>query len=586
CIRYYDEMIEGNPTPSILHDLGLSLKAGALVRSGHRYEAALLFSREFSKTKIKRVSNYMSFTWCVGQMNDSDRTHCLQLCHTRKQKANLLGLFSLGSIVNEEPALRQIYRMDPSSEMLPILGVREINKIEENYLSPILSHQEGGSTLYFYWPDEEARNSHEKWLAEARSLTGFYDSIAQNPEIQNRALFEAGAAYLSYITHDYDKGKILLARVGQYHPTGKIRDQASLTALLIAINEHKEIDSSAEAALLPSVKWLRSSAILENKGQEVSPNGYDDWITPWHNYYRDLFSQVLAARYHAQNERYKELLCIGNGEAISSGNYQTEDFLENQMQTSDLIALYHLMRAPLKSPWDAYLCAHFPLSTNKVREVIAVSCTRDYDFDRAIQWMGRIHNKKIQSLSRNPFGDLLIDNQDSLFSFDRGSFSRVGFLKEMAWLKNKEKQGKAIADDLYKLGVGFYNMTYYGRAWEMVAYERSGADGYYIPKDALPYQREYYGCFTAEKYFEKAMNHFQDPGDKARCLFMMAKCAQKRGSARPDEFDGFDPKSKAYHDFKYSKYFPKLVQQYGHTSFFREAFNTCSYLRDFVKQQK
>lgn len=33
--------------------------------------------------------------------------------------------------------------------------------------------------------------------------------------------------------------------------------------------------------------------------------------------------------------------------------------------------------------------------------------------------------------------------------------------------------------------------------------------------------------------------------------------------------------------FMNNKYFPELKKNYGDTKFFQEAFNTCSYLRDF-----
>jgi len=178
----------------------------------------------------------------------------------------------------------------------------------------------------------------------------------------------------------------------------------------------------------------------------------------------------------------------------------------------------------------------------------------------------------------------LFDAQDSIFAFDSGYFNKIDFLKEMLHLSVKEKENKATSNDLYKLATGYYNMTYYGRAWELVKYFRSGDDGYYVPPDALPYEREYYGCYTAEKYFRKAIQAYTDKNRQARCLFMMAKCAQKRNNEKPDYYFGYGG-SEAFFEFKYSKYFPQLVNDYKTTPFFNEAYNTCSYLRDFVKKK-
>jgi hypothetical protein len=86
------------------------------------------------------------------------------------------------------------------------------------------------------------------------------------------------------------------------------------------------------------------------------------------------------------------------------------------------------------------------------------------------------------------------------------------------------------------------------------------------------------------------MNASADKNFKARCLFMMAKCSQKQ--VRQPRYD--DYKGDNYYDqmesdnkvffqkFKYNKYFPQLVKEYGNTPFYKEAYNSCSYLKDFV----
>ena len=138
---------------------------------------------------------------------------------------------------------------------------------------------------------------------------------------------------------------------------------------------------------------------------------------------------------------------------------------------------------------------------------------------------------------------------------------------------------------------GFYNITYYGHAWKLVQYYRGGSDGYYIPNDATGFQKQYYGCFKAKEYFEKAMAASTDKNFKARCLFMMAKCSQKQ-LHRPQyeeyssNYDKMDAAEQKYFlDFKYSQYFPQLIKEYSSTAFYKEAFNSCSYLRDFVKKR-
>ena len=134
--------------------------------------------------------------------------------------------------------------------------------------------------------------------------------------------------------------------------------------------------------------------------------------------------------------------------------------------------------------------------------------------------------------------DSLYDREERLTT-DKTTTSKLAFAKEMLRLQSLAKTDKANAEDyLYKMALGFYNTTYYGYAWELVEYYRSGSDGYYIPKDATTFQKNYYGCFTAHDYFKMAMDASSKNEFKAKCLFMIAKCVQKQ--LRMPQYGDFD----------------------------------------------
>ncbi|HSC38222.1 MAG TPA: hypothetical protein VLD19_10135, partial [Chitinophagaceae bacterium] len=232
--------------------------------------------------------------------------------------------------------------------------------------------------------------------------------------------------------------------------------------------------------------------------------------------------------------------------------------------------------AGTKSPWDDYLCRHFSMKPDEVKEVIATNYTRDYRFGDALQWLQQIKDPELLKLELNPFGDPLLDRSDTVYTFDKGYFSKPAFIREMHRLQRLDQQGKASAKELYKLANGYYNITFYGRAWQTVKFYRPGTQGFDITPSATAFEREYYCCYTAERCFRKAMQAGTDNNFRARCLFMMAKCAQKQAVNIVDSKDSF------FH----SKYFPRLVKEYGNTPFYKEAFSTCSYLRDFVKKNK
>ena len=361
--------------------------------------------------------------------------------------------------------------------------------------------------------------------------------------------------------------------------TDKLKDQCKLTELLVTINEKDKIDPAFEQQVLPSFQWL------DEKAKKSTVVKHDYWEeNEWAIFRSNVLKQVLARRYHAQGDIRKEALCLGD---IS--------FVREEMQTQDILQLNALMQSGSKTPFEKWLCANFSMTNDEVIDVIATTHLRDYNFTEAIVWLQKIKDKKQLALQRNPFTALLIDNQENAFPSDQGKFDKLSFAVQMKSLIEKQKTGTATAAELFKLASGVYNMTYYGRAWETVEYYRSGVDGYYIPKDPSPFTREYYGAFRAGEIYEKAMKVSADANFKAKCLFMMGKCAQKQirrpqwadfnNASNGTDYDKYDEAEKKYEiQFQNNQYFPELISQYGNTAFYKEAYSTCSYLRDFVKR--
>lgn len=582
CIRIFDTELEALPKNNILYTTGLSYKAGALMQLSRLPEAAYGYSRSFALSRSARISNFRSFGFCADDFKGADRSKCISFCRNDREKADLLALFALSSNNPEAAALRTISHLSASSSVLEVLACREVNKIEQNYFSPVLQRPKGGRLLYYPDPFKEEGKPSEwnKWTRDANMLVDAFHELSTKEAVPNKALYESAASYLAYITKQYDRAETFLVTAERMPASPKVKDQQAMIRLLLTITTKPTIDSTFEAALLPSIQWLEGKAKAEGKG--ILQHYYDSWVPgQWQRFYRNLLSEVLAKRYHQQGNVPKELLCIGKAEKIMpTGDElypfaagETIAFMHNGPSASNLVALYRFLNEQGKAPWDDYLCGRQSVSKVDVALTIAASHLQAYNFHEAEKWLTTILNPKSLHLERNPFGDPLLDRQDTLYSFDKGRFSKANFAHAMAALTDREIHHRATAADLYKLATGYYNMTYYGRAWETVKFERPANQDYGVPANATPFQKEYYGCFTAERYYRKAMNASHDASFKARCLFMIAKCAQKR----------IDDPARSI-KFVHSIYFPELAKEYSNTPFFREAFNTCSYLRDFVKR--
>ena len=588
-IKWYDDYkIESNTSSEILSQLCLGLKAGALFHTGDNKQAAYLFSKLFTASTTKRISNYLGFDW--SYKNGEDRKNYLSLCKTNEEKANMLALFAIGSADNELPAMKEIYSLNPSGNVLEVLAVREVNKLEEKYLTPTLQKQPGGLSSFYYYDADNSDSIAQAGAKEVTELTSFYHKVAQGGKSSNAGLFEASAAYGAYMTKDFSTAKKYLEAANKLTLTSKVKDQLMLTSLLVTISSKNVIDKSFEEEILPSVQWLFI------KAKETKPDKIGYWDeNQWAIFYRNLMTDVLAKKYHAQNDLQKEVLCVGSADAVGNMyNSNSVQFLRSKFSSTDVEKMFALMDSKQLNAFESFLISNNKIKKATVIDFAGTAYLRDYNYDKAMEWFNKSVDKKSLTVNKNPFIDLLYDQEEKLASEGKFSTTKLAFAQEMKRVLQQSSTDKVNAAKLYyKYALGLYNMTYYGHAWELVEYYRGGSDGYAIPKDATAFQKEYFGAFTAMQYFEKAMNASSDKNFQARCLFMMAKCSQKQiRQPKYDDFTGtdmYDKKDaadKIYSaQFMNNKYFPQLKKDYSTTAFYKEALTSCSYLRDFIKKK-
>ncbi|RYY71141.1 MAG: hypothetical protein EOO13_04145 [Chitinophagaceae bacterium] len=586
-IQAYDELVKGNNTQTILQPMSLSLKAGALFYTGNTMESAYLFSKAFSASPAKRVSNYLGFDWAVEAKKS--RQEYLALCANNKEKADMLAMFALGTSTWETGTMQQIYQLNPSADVLQVLAIREINKLEELYLTPQLNKENGGKTFFYSWSEGNSDSALQANKLEAKRLQDFLHRVATEGKAPNPGLFETGAAYTALMQKDYAAARELLEKARAMKLSPKLTDQWQLTNVLLTINAADKIDEKFEEQLLPSVKWLSRKALADQQ----EGDGWSQPPSQWKIFYRNLMSEVLAKRYRQQGDRYKEALAVGSAEYIMNGGKASQygsiaaDFLHNQSSSKDVETLFNYLNAKAKKPYAEFLATNNALKMPEVIDFAGTAYLRDNNYSKAIEWFAKSSTASAKVIEKDPFKELLYDQEERITG-DKVTTTKLAFAKQMLQLQSLIKTDKAkSADYLYKMALGFYNTTYYGYAWQLVEYYRSGSDGYYIPKDATEFQKNYYGCYKAHDYFKMAMDASGNKEFKAKCLFMMAKCSQKQ-LRRPQyedfgyNWENYDVGNKTYNTaFMNNRYFPQLIQQYGATAFYQEAFNTCSYLRDF-----
>ena len=130
----------------------------------------------------------------------------------------------------------------------------------------------------------------------------------------------------------------------------------------------------------------------------------------------------------------------------------------------------------------------------------------------------------------------------------------------------------------YKMGLGLYNMSYFGYAWNVIDYFRSGsslkAERLEKASDRMKHplfpngNRENVDLSKALGYFEKAITLSTDKELSARASFMAARCEQKMSHVTKTA--------------NKRKYFALLKTKYKDTQYYDKVIESCKYFKYYV----
>ncbi|MBS7564835.1 hypothetical protein KHS38_10500 [Mucilaginibacter sp. Bleaf8] len=131
----YEQHIAKLPSQSHVKGWALALKAGEERKLGDTVKAAYLFSKVFANYPERRIQAYKDYQFTNAEFND-----ILKLAQNNQDKATLHAINGFGNSEIGTEDMEEVYSNDPRSVMTGVLLVREINKLEEYYLTPALEN--------------------------------------------------------------------------------------------------------------------------------------------------------------------------------------------------------------------------------------------------------------------------------------------------------------------------------------------------------------------------------------------------------------------------------------------------------------
>lgn len=580
----YDKYIANAKSKSHVMGWALSLRAGA---ENNLAKSAYLFSKVFANYPERRIQAFHDFSSIHEKLEN-----ILKYAKTGDEKAFVYAIRGFHVPRVSLSALENIYRCQPRSPLIKVLLVREINKIEESYLSGRLNKTNWQNPYSYLQPYVGEDSTIRKQRAYIPKLRLFCNKLVSTQPVLSKLTL----AYLSWIQDDNSSGFKTLAEIGNRKLKPELEDQRQIIKLLLLSQKIKKLNQINEPELVSSLTWLNKKVKYE--ARTIKPK-YENYY--WDDYdernysasSRDFYAMVLAPAYLKQKDTAMAALAMLKSKLTiiptapeyrrMALGFNLPDLLQRKIHSYDVVKVINWSKNTAKTFYIKLLTSDIDRDiTHNLYDLLGTTYLREHRYNAAIKAFKKIPEKKLKlaphnwdtELRSNPFLDRLHDFPKKYDSISAKGYTKLQFAKRMAKLQKLVRADPKNASRYYYImATGLYSTSFYGNAWYYISYTNTSYD-----RDRKPgeyYDADFLSTSNAQNYFLKARALSNNKEFRARCTFMAAKCHQKQTN---DFADG--------PGMRHDPYFRELQKHYQKTSFYKIAINECSYFRDFIRGSK
>lgn len=599
-LSLYEDLVGNSAEHSIAYTRCLGFKAGAYYKKKDKAMAGYYYSRMFATSDAYKREAMVSYEWSrtsydpdKGEKTADFNEAIYQHCTNDRERAVVTVMNALREVDQALPLIEKAYQLDPTVPGIDVLLNREINKVEENYFSSIVYDQNKLPNVSYWYYDirnydyqysqsnaaqkDSANRSYTSYLS---SLNRFAAKMIAEGKNGTPAFWHLSTAYIAYMMQDKDKMNTALnAAKASGMNTGEQKLYNVVDILATLKNAHT-LNATTEAELLPKLQALNTLAI----------KSYDASKT-----FRDIMQHLVAGQYLQQKDTIKAVYAMAHASSYDSTRntfHADESFKDIQGNVLDAMSIPQLNNVQAfaantqKSAYDQWLVKGTYYTPENLKELEGTKYIREYKFKEAAKIFAQINpSKKYASPFMPQINDIVETDEAEI---NKG-YNKLSFSKRMAELQEIIAQNPNDAGALYGYAVALYNISYYGKASNIVDYTRNytSETAYYITDDwkqlSRPFQ-EYYGVYTAEQYFNKAAAAATDPEVKAKALWGAAKCWEKRCPVTPE--NRYDYDNGYFQNALKNPYFLKLQTGFHQTKYMQSAYNTCDYYSAYIRRNR
>lgn len=601
---------------SVIRYWTMALRAGAHKRLGQHPQAMYGFSRVFWESPDMKQLALQNFEYSGEQ----DWQQVMKI--TERNPSSAAGLWAMRGFKNKQlgfEAMKEFYRVLPYNELLEVMLIREINKIEAKLLSPTMTQfipmDDGrntqGAKRSIYSSNSQASiwesiqnffqnmwNTIVGWFSSdevielEESITpkitdtsyiqdfrAFVDTVRTNGGTVNPPLWDTASAYLSYLLQQYDEAEKALDLAAKTATSTKIQQQALLVRSLVRLAKKGKMNEGLENTFYLALKDLEKPAYsYENFGV----------------YSRSMAH--IARSYLLEGNIAKAILYFNQAKETEAAQILI-DFYASQ---SDLEELHQLTANSNKRPFEAQLFEDSVFVEDKVLDIMATKLMRTREFEKALEvfrkvspdywqsleekesWFGEKYNKIPCSLNHNPLSNEPI-----------GDFcNKMEFAQKVVDLQQKIKENPVEAN--LQLGNLFVNTPFWGYSgnlWE-------GSLVSTLREYETPYSGEFgigtypFNLATLTDTLQSSIQHFIEEYDSRNLALQYYQTAMKQAQDSQKELAAqaaylaqycqVHPLTSLHTVNTQDSTFAKiLATDYGETQFFQKIIQECPNLKDY-----
>lgn len=565
--------------------------AGVLKELGREVEANYLFTKVYANCPEKKESSFLSLN--ISSQKDFDKV--LELCVNNEERMALFYIQAMQSKALGLEALKEIKKNLGNHEYARLVMTNEINNLEQVFFVPpgnndeVVDFQDLSPEIELPIILKMQKSQATEYLAQLIELNKEMLSM-DNPGY----FWHLSFSYLLFLNGDYDKSIEIIQTIKTNNKD--VRKQADMIYVLDLLKRKNFISKADEKIIGEKMFFINENIFPKKEVGQIDENqqeasiGLKEYIT-----FNEYVFSFLSNYYGTSNDFLSLIFSSGTFSGILINTLPPNldlnklEKILNDLEVADETLLNQFAASRFFNSFYYGLTSQ----GNRIKKLSFSDCKQKLIEIKATLYLRnpstvQLGLQLLESIPISVANEYASFGNPFTFSAKNIDFMRHDemekFLPKVTKLNFARKINQLLSQPLtseaaFQLGLAYYNASYYGLQWKLLAYYREYGN-----------PNEFSDMDVSAIFFKKAIALGTLNKEKqAQAYFMLARCEQNRYTKNNGEFpynydnqrdfDLFFREMKNSGNLRYLKY---LKTNYKGTMTYNEVVKECKYFSYYL----